>query len=69
MINMDPQEVAEATQNARKAAERFAHDSGSEVGKIRPARQGLFTINVRGRNSPENKVTGVVTTVEYYIVD
>jgi hypothetical protein len=64
-----PEMIAEATRNARKAAEQFAEDSGSKVGKIRNARQGLFSINVRDRNSPEFKVVRVVTTVEYYIVD
>lgn len=63
-----PHMIAEATKNARKAAEQFAQDSGSKVGNIRKARQGLFTINIRDRNSPENKVVRVVTTVEYYIV-
>lgn len=64
-----PDMIAQATQNARKAAEQFAQDSGSKVGKIRKASQGLFSINVRDRNSPEFKVVRVVTTVEYYIVD
>lgn len=64
-----PEMIAEGTLNARKAAEQFAHDSGSKVGKIRNARQGLFSIDIRDRNSPELKVVRVVTTVEYYIVD
>ena len=67
--DIKPEMIAEATRNARKAAEQFAEDSGSKVGKIRNARQGLFSINVRDRNSPEFKVVRVVTTVEYYIVD
>jgi len=64
-----PDMIVEATKNARKATEQFAQDSGSKVDKIRKASQGLFTINIRDRNSPENKVVRVVTTVEYYIVD
>ena len=67
--DIKPDMIAEATKNARKAAEQFARDSGSEVGKIRKARQGIFSINIRDRNSPENKVVRVVTTVEYYIKD
>ena len=47
----------------------LATDSGSKVGKIHKARQGLFSINVRDRNSPEFKVVRVVITVEYYILD
>lgn len=64
-----PGMIAEATRNAREAAEQFAKDSGSKVGKIRTARQGLFSINVRDRNSPEFKVVRVVNTIEYFIVD
>ena len=64
-----PEMIAEATQNARAAAEQFARDSGSKVGRIRHARQGLFSINVRDYNSPELKVVRVVNTVEYFIIN
>jgi nitrous oxide reductase accessory protein NosL len=57
------------TINAREAAEKFAQDSGSKVGKIRKASQGYFSISDRDRNSPDKKVVRVVTTVEYYLVD
>jgi hypothetical protein len=67
--SIKPDMIAEATLNARKAAEQFAHDSGSKVGKIRGARQGLFSINIRDRNSPELKIVRIVNTVEYFIVD
>ncbi|MDA0745861.1 MAG: SIMPL domain-containing protein [bacterium] len=63
-----PEMIAEATRNARKAAEQFAEDSGSKVGPIRTARQGLFTIQDRDRNSPDRKEVRVVTTVEYFLV-
>ncbi len=64
-----PAMIEEATKNARKAAEKFAKDSGSTVGKIRTARQGLFTITNRDNNSPDRKKIRVVTTVEYFLVD
>lgn len=64
-----PDMIAEATQNARKAAEQFAKDSGSIVGNIKKARQGLFSIKDRDRSSPDHKKIRVVTTVEYYLMD
>jgi len=64
-----PAMIEEATKNARKAAEQFAKDSGSNVGKIRSATQGLFTITDRDMNSPDRKNVRVVTTVEYYLSD
>lgn len=64
-----PPMIEEATKNARKAAEQFAKDSGSKVGKIRSASQGLFTITDRDMNSPDRKNVRVVTTVEYYLND
>jgi len=67
--DIKPQMIEEATREARRAAEKFAKDSGSKVGKIRNASQGYFTINNRDRNSPEVKNVRVVTTVQYYLVD
>ena len=64
-----PAMIEEATISAREAAAKFAKDSGSKVGKIRNASQGLFTISDRDPNSPERKVVRVVTTVEYYLDD
>ena len=55
--------------NARAAAEKFALDSQSELGKIKRANQGLFTINDRDINTPDIKKVRVVTTVEYYLED
>jgi hypothetical protein len=39
-----PDMITEATRNARSAADRFASDSGSRVGAIRTANQGVFSI-------------------------
>lgn len=64
-----PMMIEEATKNARDAAEKFAKDSGSKIGKIRSATQGLFTISDRDSNSPDKKNVRVVTTVEYYLID
>lgn len=41
---LKPDMITEATRNARAAAERFAADSGSHVGAIRSAKQGVFSI-------------------------
>ena len=39
-----PQLLAEATKNARLTAQQFASDSGTQVGKIRSANQGIIQI-------------------------
>jgi uncharacterized protein len=64
-----PEMIAEATRDARRAAEQFAEDSGSRVGAIRTAQQGFFSIDDRDPFSPDWKRIRVVTTVEYFLVD
>lgn len=72
-----PEMIAEATHNARQSAEQFARDSGTDVGTIRQATQGYFSIGARdgdvdgeggsgGGDSPFQKVR-VVTTVDFYL--
>jgi hypothetical protein len=62
-----PEMIAVATQDARRAAEQFAKDSGSAVGAIRQAQQGYFSVEDRDAYSPEWKKVRVVTTVEYIL--
>ena len=64
-----PALIAEATANARKAAEQFAKDSGSTVAGIRTANQGTISIDDRDQTSPFIKNVRVVTTVEYFLKD
>lgn len=64
-----PEMIEEATRNARAAAEKFAADSGSRLGKIRSASQGLFEITERDQGTPEKKQVRVVTSVDYSLVD
>ncbi|MEE4273897.1 MAG: SIMPL domain-containing protein [Thermoanaerobaculales bacterium] len=64
-----PEMIREATQDARRAAQQFAEDSGARVGGIRTAQQGYFSINDRDRFSPEHKKIRVVTTVQFFLVD
>ena len=70
--DIKPEMVAEATRDARAAAQQFAEDSSSDVGKIRDATQGYFEIEARdgdaggwgSADSPFKKVR-VVTTVSF----
>ena len=65
--HIKPAMIEDATKNAREAAEKFALDSGSKLGKIRNASQGQFTITDRDANTPYIKNVRVVTTVNYYL--
>jgi hypothetical protein len=75
-----PAMIGEATKDARRAAEKFADDSGSDVGGIRSATQGYFSVSARDEaggddeygggsstaSTPDQKVR-VVTTIVYYL--
>ncbi|HKQ59356.1 MAG TPA: SIMPL domain-containing protein [Candidatus Eisenbacteria bacterium] len=71
--DLKPEMVAEATRNARKAAEEFAKQSGSRVGGIRRASQGVFEILPRdpapgiSQEGQMQKTLRVVSTVEYQL--
>ena len=66
---LKPSMIEEATTNARQVAEKFARDSDSEVGPIRVARQGQFSINDRDQNTPEIKIIRVVSTIDYQLIN
>ncbi len=65
--DIKPSMIEEATRNAREAAEKFAKDSDSRLGKIKTANQGTFTIENRDSNTPYIKKVRVVTSVTYYL--
>ena len=62
--DIKPEMVEEATRNARAVAQKFAEDSGSNLGKIRQAIQGQFSIS-SDEPTPQIKNIRVVTTVKY----
>lgn len=74
--DVKPDMIAQSVRDARAGAERFARDSGAEVGAIRSATQGYFSITARdgagedgggnASDSPDQKVR-VVTTIEFYL--
>ena len=65
--SIKPEMIEEATMNAREAAQKFAKDSDSKLGKIKTANQGTFTIENRDSNTPYIKTVRVVTSVTYYL--
>lgn len=67
--DVKPDMIEEATKNAREVAIKFAQDSQSELGKIKRASQGLFSIDSRDNSTPHIKKVRVVSTVEYYLSD
>ena len=67
--DIKPRMIEEATRNARAAAEKFAKDSDSRLGKIKNASQGQFNITDRDENTPYIKNVRVVTTVNYFLKD
>ena len=72
--DIKPEMVAEATRDARRAAEQFAEDSDTGVGGIKQATQGYFEITARDgdgggwgvADTPFKKVR-VVTTIDFYL--
>ncbi|NJO55474.1 MAG: SIMPL domain-containing protein [Rhodospirillales bacterium] len=73
--DIKPAMIEEATENARKGAEQFADHSGSHVGAIYRANQGLFQIlprdDVDGAREQDQmaKTVRVVSTIDYSLAD
>lgn len=67
--SIKPEMIAEATKNAREAANKFAEDSDSKLGKIKTAYQGQFSIEDRDQYTPFIKEVRVVTTLTYFLED
>ena len=67
--DIKPEMIAKATDNAREAAQKFADDSQSKIGKIRSAHQGQFSIDDRDPYTPQIKRVRVVTYLTYYLED
>ncbi len=73
--DIKPEMLADATRNAREAAERFAESADQRVGDIRSARQGVFSIEATV-SSPDayadasqslDKRVRVVTSLEFQL--
>lgn len=67
--SIKPEMIEEATRNARAAADKFAEDSGSKVGRIQTASQGQFSIEDRDQYTPYIKKVRVVSSINYYLED
>ncbi len=67
--SVKPKMIEQATKNARMAAEKFAKDSQSDLGKIKSADQGQISIEDRDANTPFIKKVRVVTSIVYYLKD
>ncbi len=71
--DIKPQMLSTATENAKAAADEFAKSSGTKVGKIHRAQQGVFSILPReeapgvSESQQINKKVRVVSTIEYYL--
>ncbi len=71
--DIKPDMLKEATKNARLAANEFATNAGVNVGGIRSARQGGFTIRDVGQGYGDTekieKDVRVVTNVTFFLID
>lgn len=59
--------LSEAITNARTAADEFAKESNSRIGKISRANQGVFDVTEKDPGSPEYKKVRVVSTLRFLL--
>lgn len=75
LTQLKPEMIAEATKNARAAAQQFALDAGSALGGIRRADQGVFVILARDKTpglmeeKQIHKTVRVVSTLDYFLAE
>ncbi len=67
--SIKPDMIADATKAAREAAQKFALDSDSKIGKMKSASQGQFSIEDLSSSTPYLKKVRVVSNVVYYLED
>lgn len=67
--DIKPEMIEESTVNAKEAASKFAENASAQLGSIKSATQGLFTISDLDANTPDKKVVRVVSTVSFYLKD
>ncbi len=69
--DIKPEMLEQATKNAKDSAMEFAKASGSTVGKIKKASQGIFNILSQDENGSEresiDKKVRVVSTIEFWL--
>ncbi len=65
--SIKPEMLQEAIKNARVSATQFAKDSGSALGGVSRANQGVFDITEKDPGSPEYKKIRVVSSLRFLL--